>query len=255
MSAENGTSTTDENTTTNFVKRDVTEMTELPDVTYVTDELGTSLAPIEKLIINIPDGFVYDGNNIRIALAIDVKYSGTTWESNSHVSGACWARSDDNDISSKNWTSQNTTPVPYLSIATSKTVSGVVTDSENHPVANAKVTISDETGHVVYYGTTDEDGNYEVSVVQTQLSYKATITANGYKSKTVDVESLVENPSAEVDAVLEKDTTTGINDITNNKELNDNVYTLSGILVKKAGENKKLKPGIYIINHKKVTIK
>jgi hypothetical protein len=107
----------------------------------------------------------------------------------------------------------------------------------------------------VYYGTTDEDGNYEVSVVQTQLSYKATITANGYKSKTVDVESLVENPSAEVDAVLEKDTTTGINDITNNKELNDNVYTLSGILVKKAGENKKLKPGIYIINHKKVVVK
>lgn len=247
--------TTDENTTTNFVKRDVTEMTELPDVTYVTDELGTSLAPIEKLIINIPDGFVYDGNNIRIALAIDVKYSGTTWESNSHVSGACWARSDDNDISSKNWTSQNTTPVPYLSIATSKKVNGTVTDNENNPVANAQITISDETGHVVYYGTTDEDGNYEVSVVQTQLSYKATITANGYKSKTVDVESLVENPSAEVDAVLEKDTTTGINDITNNKELNDNVYTLSGILVKKAGENKKLKPGIYIINHKKVTIK
>jgi hypothetical protein len=248
-----------ENTTddysTSFAERDTLEMTRVKDVTYNTEN-GSTTEPVEKLILNIPNGFEYDGNNIRLVFSMHHQhFTVTNFLSDTHLAGKAYYRGDDNNVPTKTFSLATSTPVAYLTLDASKTVSGVVTDSENHPVANAKVTISDETGHVVYYGTTDEDGNYEVSVVQTQLSYKATITANGYKSKTVDVESLVENPSAEVDAVLEKDTTTGINDITNNKELNDNVYTLSGILVKKAGENKKLKPGIYIINHKKVVVK
>ena len=249
-----------ENTTddysTSFAERDTLEMTRVKDVAYNTEN-GSATEPVEKLILNIPNGFEYDGNNIRLVFSMHHQhFTVTNFLSDTHLAGKAYYRGDDNKVPTKTFSLATSTPVAYLTLDASKTVSGVVTDSENHPVANAKVTISDETGNVVYYSITDSEGKYEIKVAQINLSYKATFTAEGFKNKTVDVESLADNPSAEADAVLERDNTTGINEITNDSDSrNGNVYNLSGILVKKAGENKKLKPSIYIINHKKVVIK
>lgn len=238
-----------------FAERDTLEMTRVEDVSYNTDN-SSATETIDKLILNIPDGFVYDGNNIRLAFSMHLKnFSATSFLSDTNLEGKAYYRSNDYNVPTNSFSLASSTPIAYITIEASKKVSGVVTDSENHPVENAKVTITDETGNVIYYGNTDADGKYEIAVVQTGLTYKATFTADGFKSKTVDVESLVDNESAEADAVLERENATGINEITNDDSRNGNVYNLSGILVKKAGENKKLKPGIYIINHKKVVIK
>lgn len=55
--------------------------------------------------------------------------------------------------------------------------------------------------------------------------------------------------------LIDKKTVTGITEIDSPKEDTDEIYTISGMKVKEAKEKGDLRPGVYIIDGKKVLVK
>ena len=55
--------------------------------------------------------------------------------------------------------------------------------------------------------------------------------------------------------LIDKKTVTGITEIDSPKEDTDEIYTISGMKVKEAKEKGDLRPGVYIIDGKKVLVR
>lgn len=142
------------------------------------------------------------------------------------------------------------TPLPVVHFVVTNepaTVTGTITDSEtNKAVVNANVKFV--SGDIEYSGTTDENGQYSIEVIKTGLTYKAEVTAEGYKTlgdAAVDL-------AAVNNFKLESATPTGISEISESESANSAiVYNAQGILVSKNGLVG-LKPGLYIVNGKKI---
>jgi hypothetical protein len=89
--------------------------------------------------------------------------------------------------------------VAYLSLdVKEKTLSGQITDAETgDPIEGATVTIRNDVNDVEYTGTTNEEGNYTINVVQDQLSYTVTVEAEGYETYSTEEEVSFGNGSVD----------------------------------------------------------
>ena len=198
---------------------DVAGMTQIYDGIFDTSQdPGTEEELVALINITIPDGFVYTGENIRIvaeaegATTDDWLYSYfeatdvmgyAQRKSSDRVSGIDGLEED------AEWTA-TALPVVYLGIVPSRSVSGVVTDSEtNLPVEGAAVTL--RSGEVEYYAVTDVDGSYSVDVIQYSLDYEMTVEAEGYKPY-VEAVSFADGDVAD-DVALVKDDGSGVDSI------------------------------------------
>ncbi|MCC8115326.1 MAG: carboxypeptidase-like regulatory domain-containing protein [Bacteroidales bacterium] len=122
-------------------------------------------------------------------------------------------------------------------------VSGYVT-TEDGPVEGAQLTLA--CGDVYYTGTTDIDGYYEIAVVQSTLEYVLTVEVEGFESMSQEV-TFTDDEDQTVDFQF---ITSSIISIAEDSFSESPVYNLQGIRVTGT-----LRPGIYIINGKKVQIK
>ena len=199
---------------------DIAGMTQIYDGIFDTSQdFGSKNEPAVLINVAIPDGFVYTGENIRI-VAESEGASGTDWlysyfeatdvmgyaqrKSSDRVSGIDGLEED------AEWTA-TALPVVYLGIVPSRSVSGVVTDSEtNLPVEGAAVTL--RSGEVEYYAVTDVDGSYSVDVIQYSLDYEMTVEAEGYKP-SVEAVSFADGDVADKDVALVKDDGSGVDSI------------------------------------------
>lgn len=84
-------------------------------------------------------------------------------------------------------------PVAILNLEKSATiVSGIITDG-NDPIENARVDLSSK--NVLYSATTDADGKYAISIIQTDLEYNINVAAHtfvDYKSDAAKYPTTVE---------------------------------------------------------------
>ena len=199
---------------------DIAGMTQIYDGIFDTSQdFGSKNEPAVLINVAIPDGFVYTGENIRI-VAESEGASGSDWlysyfeaadvmgyaqrKSSDRVSGIDGLEED------AEWTA-TALPVVYLGIVPSRSVSGVVTDSEtNLPVEGAAVTL--RSGEVEYYAVTDVDGSYSVDVIQYSLDYEMTVEAEGYKPY-VEAVSFADGDVADKDVALVKDDGSGVDSI------------------------------------------
>ena len=199
---------------------DIAGMTQIYDGIFDTSQdFGSKNEPAVLINVAIPDGFVYTGENIRI-VAESEGASGSDWlysyfeaadvmgyaqrKSSDRVSGIDGLEED------AEWTA-TALPVVYLGIVPSRSVSGVVTDSEtNLPVKGAAVTL--RSGEVEYYAVTDVDGSYSVDVIQYSLDYEMTVEAEGYKP-AVEAVSFADGDVADKDVALVKDDGSGVDSI------------------------------------------
>ena len=220
------TSTADDATTTKFVDRDTTQMTQVFDgeVEYARTYTGWSTAdgPLCEIVFDEP--FVYDGNGLRLRFVhksdqecYDIKYEKVADNEN-----LCFRKN--NKLWGTGVEEYASQPLPVyhfvLQLEPAKVV-GKVTDNEGVAIANANITLKSDD--VEYYATTAEDGTYSVDVIQSALTYK---------------------PFA-----------TGINTVAPAASAaNTKVYSIEGIKVSDKGL-KGLKPGLYIVNGKKVVVK
>ena len=156
------------------------DKTEMQHVTLHNEETVNFVAnETMDFTITLPNPIVWDGvSSIRIAtnmnghgtylninFPVDNTYSGAAYYSHG---GGSW--------------SGTYLPVAYLSLdVKEKTLSGQITDAETgDPIEGATVTIRNDVNDVEYTGTTNEEGNYTINVVQDQLSYTVTVEAEGY---------------------------------------------------------------------------
>jgi hypothetical protein len=156
------------------------DKTEMQHVTLHNEETVNFVAnETMDFTITLPNPIVWDGvSSIRIAtnmnghgtylninFPVDNTYSGAAYYSHG---GGSWSGAY--------------LPVAYLSLdVKEKTLSGQITDAETgDPIEGATVTIRNDVNDVEYTGTTNEEGNYTINVVQDQLSYTVTVEAEGY---------------------------------------------------------------------------
>ncbi len=198
----------------------VAGMTQIYDGIFDTSQdPGTEEEPVALINITIPDGFVYTGENIRIVAEAEGATTGDwlySYFEATDVMGYAQRKSSDRVSGidgleeDAEWTA-TALPVVYLGIVPSRSVSGVVTDSEtNLPVEGAAVTL--RSGEVEYYAVTDVDGSYSVDVIQYSLDYEMTVEAEGYKPY-VEAVSFADGDVADKDVALVKDDGSGVDSI------------------------------------------
>lgn len=237
---------------------DTTSMTKVLDKTITFTAGGSDDNFIDELVLDLGDGFTYTGDNLRIVTAYgkaDV-WGSIYFEGDNSVSDHSYARSDDDNISSASF-SATALPVAHMLVVTSKKLSGTITAKDGDttvPVEGASITL--KSGDVEYYGTTDAEGNYTVDVTQSALDYTVTVAAEGYDSISSSVSFA--DGDATYDAELQKSTLTAITDIKANtgKAHTGDVYTVDGVLVRRAGQSLAgLKRGLYIVDGKKIVVR
>lgn len=245
--------------TTTFVPRDTTLMTNVFNGTISYGDKDPKEV-YNVISIDIPQGFVYDGQNIRISTAgehgMDSQDNKIVWTvDNKFDNQVREHRTDYGDISGATWNSINSLPVMYLTVSSKKAVTGTVTDAKTlEPIANASVKL--KSGDVEYYGTTDAEGKYVIPVAKSELTYSAVFTAEGYAADTIENVAFADADTIVVDEALQTDATLGISTIDADKApSNGNVYTIDGRFVGRNVDLKTLRSGIYIIDKKKVVIK
>lgn len=126
--------------------------------------------------------FVYTGGSIRIIAKADIKtsYKNVNFEKSS-VAGLCQAYSYDSG--SLSYSATELPAFHFELVVEPKTLSGTVTTGTAplaYGVEGATVTIRNDENDIEYFATTDADGNYSINVVRDQLTYTATVAADGY---------------------------------------------------------------------------
>ena len=260
---------------------DVTELTQVtPEYgTMVTIEpAGSESEPIAIFTAEIPDGFTYEGGDIRIFTQSESDaWTYTYFEIDNNVQGQAQQRYDYSSIdnvASKSWTGIEM-PVVYFGISPTKNISGTVTFwKDKAPAEGAKVTL--RSGEVEYYGTTGADGAYSIDVIKHSLVYDMIVSLDGYEDTVVEGISFAEGDVVK-DAELLTQEEAGIS-ATDADALNVygtrgaivvespdarrvTVYDLSGRAVRiaevEAGKTTLdgFNAGIYIVERKKVAVR
>ena len=210
-----------------------------------TNSLADDAAILE---IGLDEPFVYEGKGIAMAVSSSSStYARTYFQVVKNDESLAYYRKADSDLSSKSFYSTELPVACFSLLQESVMVEGSVIDSEtSKPIANADVKLV--SGDVEYYGKTDENGSYSVNVIKSNLAYKAEISAEGYTTLSdADVDLTAAN-----NFKLVSNTPTGISEVvTSDAVANAKVYNAQGILVSKSGLSG-LKPGLYIVNGKKV---
>lgn len=237
--------------TNEMVMGDTTQMKLVYDGEIVYPDgkqVGSPTDPAEIFVIDIPEGFVYDGENIRIAGRSDVLNNSTAafnFVVDNNVNNTTYARNSDSDIDSRSWSRVYNTSVLYLDVEFKYNLSGTVTNSKSkEPVADAIVTM--ESDDVIYATTTGIDGGYSMDILQPSLNYTLTVSADNYLD--FKKENVKSETDTVIDAELEPETVDYIGGTCFSSDTDVSVYTLDGTFVAK-GKNVigKLVNGSYII--------
>ncbi len=216
----------------------------LPEGTQV----GSPTDPAEVFAFDIPDGFVYNGGNLRVAGRGDVLNNSSAainFVSDNNVNNTTYKRASDSSVEGKSWDKAYNTPVAYLTVEFKYQIAGTVkAQKDDTPVANATVTM--ESDDVIYATTTDADGHYSMDILQPALTYTLTVKAELFKDYKKEGLKYADDDMTE-DVALETDPTTTIQRMaTAEGELS--VYTLDGQLVAKGRSvMDKLPAGTYIV--------
>ena len=211
------------------------EMTFLPK--------GSSSEPVDMIVVNLEEPFEYAGGALRvIARSLgDDWSSGIYFERDQNVSGQCIYRRHDNQETFLNGLSNcNTTdmPVVYLGIEKDAAIfSGVVIEIPGFPIEGVTVTLtSQEQPTAVYTATTDDEGKFNVKVIQKDKTYNAKFSKEGYKD--VDITGLDfadGNITLNGAVIMELDNPTGVKSLNASKTVADvKYYNVTGQAFDKA---------------------
>lgn len=265
-----------------FSPRDVTEMTLVYDSDYELPVVGQSGASTQLLYLPFTAPFTYTGGNLRIVLEHDCStYAHTYFDVDTEVANTTIERHNDTDLANGSWAKADGMPVvTFLLEAEAPAISGKVTDAETgEALAGATVTFTSTSGNVLYTGTTNDVGEYNVPILKQEfLIYNATVAKEGYltleKERAVmfSLESvagvdfqLQRNnttglPSAEADGLLIASLPEGLL-VQAAHDTTVQVHDVAGRLVRRmdvqAGQTwiSDLTPGLYIVNGQKAVVR
>ena len=148
---------------------------------------GSNSEFVDILTIDLPEGFVYDGGDLRFFFTCEgTEYTGGVFFDVTSITGQAKQGYNDNSTL-ENISLSNSIPLPvlYLGIDPKKTVSGAITNRIDAPVEGAKVTL--KSGDVEYYGTADANGDYSIDVIKHSLDYTMSVSAEMYDTANENV--------------------------------------------------------------------
>lgn len=169
-----------------YVVPDTTSLTKIANENHTVPLVGDDNDHQVLLSIDIPEGFVYNGQSIQMVMGSDLttNYQRAQFEYSADKPNGYSKRSD----SQFKWSEAKATsymPVPYFTVEKlPATLSGVVSSQAGN-VSGAKVEL--RNGDVLYEAETDADGHYTMAVVQSDKHYAMTVTADGYDTYTDSV--------------------------------------------------------------------
>lgn len=205
----------------------------------------------ELINITFSEPFIYTGQNIRIAMQADNPggYQQTYFKAlRNHLGSKQKSKDSTTEVKDLDWGSATEkTPVFTFVIDNATILTGSVVDSETLVAiegAEVKLTSADADTDIVYTGTTDAEGKFEITVVQNDNNYNVTVSHEGYKDSASTLDAGFATQDLGI-INLVKDTATAITGIV--KE------TVSGVIYDLAGrKTNAAQRGILIIDGKKV---
>ena len=142
----------------------------------------TAMEPIVEL--TFPDGFVYDGGDVRLYLdASATDWVSTLFEVDKNVSGQAQQAASDSKLTDSSWKSGISLPVAHFVVSPYKTLSGAVKNEKGEAVASAYIILASADG-VEYYSETDAEGAFSMEVIKYGKEYKLTVSHPSYDAYT-----------------------------------------------------------------------
>ena len=142
----------------------------------------TAMEPIVEL--TFPDGFVYDGGDVRLYLdATATGWVNTLFEVDKNVSGQAQQAASDSKLTDSSWKSNISLPVAHFVVSPYKTLSGAVKNEKGEAVASAYITLASADG-VEYYSETDAEGAFSMEVIKYGKEYTLTVSHPSYDAYT-----------------------------------------------------------------------
>lgn len=270
--------------TETITARNTDEMTLLYDSDYELPKVGSAEATAEIMRFVFTEPFTYTGGNLRVVIeSISDTWGYSYFETDQSVSNtSIWRGIDNGNLADEDWdlTDQGMPVVRLQLEAEAPSISGKVTDAETgEALAGATVTFTSTSGNVLYTGTTNDAGEYNVPILKQEfLIYNATVVKEGYltlekeravifslESMTgVDFQLQRNNttglPSAEADGLLIASLPEGLL-VQAAHDTTVQVHDVAGRLVRRmdvqAGQTwiSDLTPGLYIVNGQKAVVR
>ena len=142
----------------------------------------TAMEPIVEL--TFPDGFVYDGGDVRLYLdASATDWVSTLFEVDKNVSGQAQQAASDSELTDSSRKSNISLPVAHFVVSPYKTLSGAVKNEKGEAVASAYIILASADG-VEYYSETDAEGAFSMDVIKYGKEYKLTVSHPSYDAYT-----------------------------------------------------------------------
>ena len=142
----------------------------------------TAMEPIVEL--TFPDGFVYDGGDVRLYLdASATDWVSTLFEVDKNVSGQAQQAASDSKLTDSSWKSGISLPVAHFVVSPYKTLSGAVKNEKGEAVASAYIILASADG-VEYYSETDAEGAFSMDVIKYGKEYTLTVSHPSYDAYT-----------------------------------------------------------------------
>ena len=142
----------------------------------------TAMEPIVEL--TFPDGFVYDGGDVRLYLdATATGWVNTLFEVDKNVSGQAQQAASDSKLTDSSRKSGISLPVAHFVVSPYKTLSGAVKNEKGEAVASAYITLASADG-VEYYSETDAEGAFSMEVIKYGKEYTLTVSHPSYDAYT-----------------------------------------------------------------------
>ena len=142
----------------------------------------TAMEPIVEL--TFPDGFVYDGGDVRLYLdATATGWVNTLFEVDKNVSGQAQQAASDSELTDSSRKSNISLPVAHFVVSPYKTLSGAVKNEKGEAVASAYITLASADG-VEYYSETDAEGAFSMDVIKYGKEYTLTVSHPSYDAYT-----------------------------------------------------------------------
>ena len=142
----------------------------------------TAMEPIVEL--TFPDGFVYDGGDVRLYLdATATGWVNTLFEVDKNVSGQAQQAASDSKLTDSSWKSGISLPVAHFVVSPYKTLSGAVKNEKGEAVASAYIILASADG-VEYYSETDAEGAFSMDVIKYGKEYILTVSHPSYDAYT-----------------------------------------------------------------------
>ncbi|MBQ0120755.1 MAG: carboxypeptidase regulatory-like domain-containing protein, partial [Bacteroidales bacterium] len=189
------------------------------DVTFAKKGLSSATELMLQVAFNEP--FIYTGGALRIKMQSEADSFKNVYFEYDNVPAQCYGqKSDSQKVDQFTSYSECKFPVTTFGVElTPEALTGKVVDQNGNALEGVSIVLTAQAAPAVegmmaapvvqYSTTTDENGEFELPIIQTDKTYTAVFSKDGYENYETELQA----PFGAIDNVVLTSTVTGINDL------------------------------------------